>query len=283
MSPSLLILISSLFLVASTISAHNITKILERNPEFSTFNELLTKTHLAAQINNRKTITILAIPNDSIGDLASKPEDVIKDVLMSHVVLDYYDILKLQKMKGKSSIMTTMYQTTGAASYQQGFLNVTEDKATEQIVFGSAVKGAPHNVHYLDTVTSLPYNISVLSVSAPIVTPGFGGQTLRPIASPPKRAPSPKLTPTPTPTPTLTPTPTPAPAPGPDADSPDADSPDADSPAPSSDDAPASAPSADAPDADATADGSRSLAVKNLASIGSILALALASSFFFAY
>lgn len=282
-SSSLLIHISCLFLVASTISAHNITRILEKYPDFKTFNELLTRTNLAAQINSRKTITVLAIPDDNIGDLASRPEDVMKDILMSHVVLDYYDILKLQKMKGKSSILTTMYQTTGTASYQQGFLNVTEDKATEQVVFGSAVNGAQHNVHYIGTVATIPYNISVLSVSGPIVAPGIGGQTLRPIASPPKRAPSPKLPPSPTPAP--------APAPAPEADSPadapDADSPDADSPAPSDDsdspsDAPASSPSADAPDADAAVDNSKSLAVKHLASDSLALLLAFAS-FLFAY
>ncbi|KAI5673077.1 hypothetical protein M9H77_13441 [Catharanthus roseus] len=266
-SSSLLILFSCLFFF-SLASAHNITRILDRDPDFSIFNELLTKTHLAGEINRRKTLTILAVPNDRIGDLASKQVETARTILMNHVVLDYYDILKLQKLKEKSNILTTLYQTTGVASYQQGFLNVTNNRSTGNIVFGSAVRGAPHDVNYLGTVASMPFNISVLSVSKIIVAPGIDGQPLRPIASTPKAAPAPKSAHSPPPAAEapVTEAPVEAPADAPVSDSPTPSPADSESPADAPvADASASSPSPAADDASDKADSPTSSAMKPLA------------------
>lgn len=226
------------FLLISTATAFNITRLLGRYPEFSNFNDLLTKNDLASEINSRKTITILAVSNDALGGLSGKPEEVQKGVLSNHVVLDYYDTLKLQKMKNKS-VLTTLYQTTGVASEGQGFLDVSH-KNDGSIVIGSAVKGAPQDTKLLGSVAAQPYNISVLSVSQPIVAPGIDSG-LRPIASPPKASapvPSHKK---------KSPPPADAPAPSDDttADAPaPSEGPTADAPAPSD------GPTADVPTAD---------------------------------
>ncbi|KAL2544552.1 Fasciclin-like arabinogalactan protein 3 [Forsythia ovata] len=232
------LILLSCFLLVSTATAFNITRLLERYPEFSNFNELLSKTELANEINSRKTITVLAVSDDALGGLSGKPEEVQKGVLSNHVVLDYYDILKLQKMKSKS-VLTTLYQTTGVASEGQGFVDVTHNK-DGSIVFGSAVKGSPQDTKLLGSVAAQPYNISVLSVSQPIVAPGIDSR-LSPTASPPKasapaHAHKKKASP-------------PSDAPAPSDDSP------ADAPAPSSGpsaDAPATSdrPTSDAPTAD---------------------------------
>ncbi|KAL2544594.1 Fasciclin-like arabinogalactan protein 3 [Forsythia ovata] len=226
------LILLSCFLLVSTATAFNITRLLERYPEFSNFNELLSKTELANEINSRKTITVLAVSDDALGGLSGKPEEVQKGVLSNHVVLDYYDILKLQKMKSKS-VLTTLYQTTGVASEGQGFVDVTHNK-DGSIVFGSAVKGSPQDTKLLGSVAAQPYNISVLSVSQPIVAPGIDGR-LSPTASPPKAS-------------------APAHAHKKKASPPSDDSP-ADAPAPSSGpsaDAPATSdrPTSDAPTAD---------------------------------
>ncbi|KAG5589103.1 hypothetical protein H5410_039617 [Solanum commersonii] len=238
------LLCSFLILFASSASAFNITRILGQYPDYSTFNELLSKSGLATDINSRGTITLLAIPNGAVGDLTSKSDDVLKRVLATHVVLDYYDPMKLQRMKDKTAKMTTMYQQSGKAAYDQGFLNVTAKDGS--FIFGSAVVGAQRNSKLEKSVMNQPYNISILGISQPIVTPGLDG-TMAPISAPPPKANTPKSSPV-----------AEAPAEEEEAEAPaeeEAEAPaeeeEAETPAPSKDaDAPAGAPDADAPPAD---------------------------------
>ncbi|CAI9094802.1 OLC1v1030599C1 [Oldenlandia corymbosa var. corymbosa] len=247
MSTKLPITFILLLAFVSTTAAYNITKLLERDPNFSNFSDLITQSGVAKEMGTRNTVTVLAIPNDRIGDLAGKPPDVLKTILKTHVILDYYDLLKLEKLKGKPTIMTTMFQATGSAIYQQGFLNVTKN-SQGTIVFASAVHGSPRDVTLLGSVLTQPFNLSILSVSGHILTPGVEEYTFTP---PPAHAPAPSK-----------PKAVPAPEPSAEAPSPDeaADAPTADSPAPTPADAPApaadasDAPSADAPTADDAAD-----------------------------
>ncbi|KAL1817551.1 hypothetical protein ACET3Z_020125 [Daucus carota] len=60
---TLSLLLALLFATTITTDAHNITRILAKHPEFSTFNHYLTITHLAAEINRRLTITVCAVDN----------------------------------------------------------------------------------------------------------------------------------------------------------------------------------------------------------------------------
>ncbi|OIT38370.1 PREDICTED: fasciclin-like arabinogalactan protein 3 [Nicotiana attenuata] len=245
MNRSIVALLCYFLLLASSASAFNITKILSQFSDYSTFNDLLSKSGLATEINKRATITILAVPNGAIGDLTSKSDDVLKSVLSTYVVLDYYDIPKLKSLKDKSVKMTTMYQQSGKARFDQGFLNVTAKDGS--FVFGSAVKDAQRDSRLEKSVMNQPYNISVLGISQPFVTPGLDG-TLAPVAAPPPKAnnatSSPKSSP---------------PASDDEAESPaeEAESPaseETEAPAPSKDaDSSASSPSSDSPPADAQA------------------------------
>ncbi|XVE71373.1 hypothetical protein DITRI_Ditri10aG0145100 [Diplodiscus trichospermus] len=178
---SLLFIFAFFLLAWSSTSTHafNITKVLGQFPEYGTFNDILTQTKLAPQINSRQTITILALDNDSISTIANRSLDQVKKILMNHVVLDYFDTLKIQKLGKKSAILTTLYQTTGAATGQQGFLNLTKI-APGNVVFGSGVSGAPLVSKLLGSVVAQPFNLSVLHVSIPIVAPGFGDPILAP-------------------------------------------------------------------------------------------------------
>ncbi|XWS26090.1 hypothetical protein CRYUN_Cryun26dG0001100 [Craigia yunnanensis] len=148
---------------------------------------------------------------------------------MNHVFLDYFDTLKIQKLGKKSAILTTLYQTTGVAMEQQGFLNITRIGPGD-VVFGSGVKVAPLVSKLLGSVFAQPFNLSVLHVSTPIVAPGFGDPVLAPPPSPGSKphAPSPKKAE--------------APAPSEEEGDYEGESPDS---APSH--APADAPAADAP------------------------------------
>ncbi|KAM3379448.1 fasciclin-like arabinogalactan protein 3 [Capsicum galapagoense] len=181
-----------LLLSASSAAAFNITKILSQYPDYSNFNDLLSKTGLASDINTKATITVLAIPNGAIGDLTSKSENVAKRILTTHVVLDYFDSKKLEQMKDKTTKLTTMFQQSGNAVQDQGFLNVTAKDNT--FVFGSAVKGAQLNSRLEKSVMSQPYNISILGISQPIVTPGLDAP-LAPASAPAPKANTPKSSP----------------------------------------------------------------------------------------
>ncbi|XP_022131990.1 fasciclin-like arabinogalactan protein 3 [Momordica charantia] len=227
-----------LLLFSPSASAFNITRLLNQFPQFGAFNDYLTKTHLFEQINTRQTITVLALDNATVAAIAQNSLDVIKQILSAHVILDYYDNAKFKKLgTDKPTVLTTMFQATGDAVYQQGFVKVVHNRRGE-IEFGSAAKSAPFTSRLVEPVASQPYNISVLQISSPIVVPGIGRYNLPP---PSPEAPEP---------PVEAPAPASADAPAPEADAPDADSPSpaADAPSPAAD---APSPAADAPDAPA--------------------------------
>lgn len=181
------------FLVFATTSyAFNITKILEKQSDFSNFNNLLSETKLADEINRRSTITVLAVDNGAAGGLSGRPSDQAKKILSVHVVLDYYDQDKLKKIfkSNKSATLTTLYQTTGQARHEQGFIKVSVKDG--QISFGSASKGAHNSVNLVKSVVSQPYNLSVLQVGSIIDVPDIESSSSAPASSPKSaNAPSP--------------------------------------------------------------------------------------------
>ncbi|KAG9455828.1 hypothetical protein H6P81_000336 [Aristolochia fimbriata] len=175
-----------LLLSSSSALAFNITKILEAHPDYSTFNSLLSQTKLAGEINGRSTITVLAVNNAAAGGLSGLPEEEQKRILSVHVVLDYYDEEKLAKLSKKSTILTTMYQSTGTAVNQQGFLNITKDTKSGEVRVGSAVPGAGLTATIGKEVMTQPFNISVLQVSGVIHPDGI--ESVNATAAPPTKA-----------------------------------------------------------------------------------------------
>ncbi|KAF8092407.1 hypothetical protein N665_0415s0027 [Sinapis alba] len=163
----------SLLAVVFTVSGHNITQILSESPEYSSFNNYLSQTKLDDEINSRTTITILVLNNDAMSSLAGKhPLSVIKNALSLHVLLDYYDPLKLHKISQGTTLTTTLYQTTGRAVGNVGFVNITDLKGGK-VGFGSAAPGSKLDANYTKSVKLIPYNISVLEINAPINAPGI--------------------------------------------------------------------------------------------------------------
>lgn len=170
-SSSLLCLALVLAVSSAVVHAFDITKLLGQSPEFATFNKYLTETKLVDQINKRNTITVLAVDDAGLGAISGKSPEAIKAILSTHVVLDYFDEKKLMEAQGSKQILTTLYQASGLAVNQQGFLKVALVGEGE-IAFGSAVNGAPIDAELVKTVTSQPYNVSILQVSKAIVFPG---------------------------------------------------------------------------------------------------------------
>ncbi|XP_078443056.1 fasciclin-like arabinogalactan protein 14 [Wolffia australiana] len=266
MAPSLPLLAFFFFLSSTSVSAFNITKILDRHPGFGAFNSYLTQTHLAEEINRRQTITVLAVDDGAAAAVAGQPLDVIKKILSVHVILDYYDATKLQNLHKKNALVTTLFQSTGLAVGQTGFLNVTVSVAG--VSLSSAAAAAAGAARLLDAVAAQPYNISVLHVSAVIVPPGIQNTNQTAVSPPPPPPPAAVQPPAAAP-----PTPPPTPSPAAFAQSPE--NPAAVSPSP---EAPPPETAADVPAADnaaAPAPADRSAAASVASDVATAAALLL--------
>lgn len=251
---SALLSLAALFLFfTSSASAFNITKLLGTFPDFSNLNSLLLQTKLSDEINSRRTITVLAVDNGALSALSGKPTDLVKKVLSAHVILDYYDVEKLTALgtSNKTTTLTTLFQASGQAVEQQGFLNVGLINEGE-IAFGSAIKGANLDSKLVKSVAAQPFNISVLQITRPISIPGIDSTPQRPSAAP---VPSPKTAPAKSPVKAPAKAPVPAPKKAPAPKKSEAPAPLADTPveAPISDAPVSDAPVSDAPVSDAPA------------------------------
>merc|ERR1712226_1132593 len=266
------LLFFALFLAFSSAAlAFNITMLLDRHPDFSSMNDYLSKTQLDKQINSRNTITVLAVDNKAIAGLSGLNLDEVRKILSVHVVLDYYDVQKLSTLTKKSTLLTTLFQASGTAMNQQGFVNVSIINEGE-IAFGSGVKGSKLDSKLVKSVAAQPFNISLLQISSAIVPPGITAANPPGASPPPTNAPTPGKAPSNNPVPEA-PSPTgagtPEESPAPVADTPtgagtpaEADTPaGADSPAEANAPATADSPGSDsaeapAPEASATASAS---------------------------
>lgn len=193
------------FFPSSISNAFNITDILSKASDFGSFNNLLTQSGLAKTINNRSSITILAVDNGAVGSLQGKSKYEVQRVLMNHVILDYIDKSKLKNLPNKTATMVTLLQASGAAQRGQGLLNVSV--SGDDILFGSGVKGSPLVARFVKSVYAEPYNISVLQISQGIVAHGISAPAPYTTVPPPRSskkapAPSPATDRAPTPTPT---------------------------------------------------------------------------------
>ncbi|XP_077237593.1 fasciclin-like arabinogalactan protein 2 [Tasmannia lanceolata] len=171
LSPTLLFLLS-LFLLSYTPNAHNITRILAKQPEFSTFNHYLTLTHLAPEINRHETITVLAIDNTGMSSLLSKHLSLfaLKNILSLHILLDYFGAKKLHQITDGTALAATMYQATGSAPGSSGFVNITDLKGGK-VGFGAEDNPGSFGSTFVKSIAEIPYNISVIQISKPLSSP----------------------------------------------------------------------------------------------------------------
>jgi hypothetical protein len=98
--------------LAAVAEGFNITKILGDHPEYSQFNKLLTRTRLAGDINRRRTITVLAVANGDMGDLATGHYSLgtLRHILEMHIIVDYFDAKKLKQLSHGATAASTMFQ-----------------------------------------------------------------------------------------------------------------------------------------------------------------------------
>lgn len=167
-----LFLLLSLVLIAD--AANNISHILQGHPDYTTFSSLCTKYGVASQINSRQTITVFVPSNavlDPVLQSSSYSAQTMFDILGYHVILDYYDLQKLKDMTNGTVEAATLYQTTGIAKGNEGFLNITYEHGAAHV----GPQGSPLKAVVGTEIFTNPYNISVLSLSALLMPPGAVG------------------------------------------------------------------------------------------------------------
>ncbi|KAK8527096.1 hypothetical protein V6N13_084967 [Hibiscus sabdariffa] len=165
-SQHLVLLIFSLVLLFQASNAHNITRLLAKHPSLSTFNQYLTLTHLALEINHRSTITVLALDNAAMSSLLAKSPSIltVKSLLSFHVLLDYFGAQKLHQLGNGTALVATMLQATGAAPGASGLVNITDFKGGK-VGFGREDNGGNLDSFFVKSVEEIPYNISVIQIS----------------------------------------------------------------------------------------------------------------------
>ncbi|KAL8474109.1 hypothetical protein ACS0TY_030106 [Phlomoides rotata] len=157
----------------TTTHAHNITRILAKHPEFSTFNHYLTTTNLAGEINRRRTITVCAVDNAAMNDLLSKhyPLPTIKNILSLHVFADYFNAKKLHQITKGSTTTSSLFQATGEAAGTSGYVNITDMKGGKVGFLPVDSDADRPMASYVKSVEELPYDIAVIQISHILTSP----------------------------------------------------------------------------------------------------------------
>lgn len=160
------VLFLAVLILSPTTDAFNVTSMLNKHPEFSTFNHYLSVTQLAPEINHRRTITVCAVDNSGMADLLAKHLTLggIKNVLSYHVLLDYFDAKKLHQITDGSALAATMYQATGSATGSSGFVNIT-DLSRGKVGFSPEDNGGNISATFVKSVEAQPYDISIIQIS----------------------------------------------------------------------------------------------------------------------
>ncbi|KAE8734358.1 hypothetical protein F3Y22_tig00000773pilonHSYRG00284 [Hibiscus syriacus] len=199
-SPAVAFFFTFLFLLLASGAANlDIGKTLSGYSEFSDFVNMLNETGVADEINKKETVTVLAVANGNLGGLYGQTAETKKLVLSVHVVLDYYDETKLNKSHSKTAkILTTLYQETGKARNQVGFLNMM-NTGNGTVIFSSSSPNSHLESQLVKQVTSKPYDLSVLQIDNLIDVALVSSSP----ANAPEYAPPPRKVLAPAPTPSL--------------------------------------------------------------------------------
>jgi Fasciclin domain len=164
----------SAFLLHTT-QAHNITAILDGFPDYALYNSYLTKTKVCDEINAHETVTCLVLSDAAMSSLASAAKQNlagIKNALRLLSLLDYFDPQKLHDLPRGTTLTTTLYQTTGNAAGNLGFVNITNLRGGK-VGFAAAAPGSKFDASYVKAVKEMPFNLSIIEISDPVLFPGL--------------------------------------------------------------------------------------------------------------
>lgn len=234
-SASAQIVLAVVLLCSVAASAQKVEDLLAPFPNFSTFRQLLINTGIINEVDSRSSLTFL-MPDDSVintfvASHQTLTTQEVADALRYHILLQYLDVSGLETLaNAKGSSVTTLYQTTGRANGQDGFVNIT-GMPNNVIDVSAAAPGSAPQAAIITNVTAAPYNYSFFQidnvlvpnnlkaaapVGAPVGSPLMGpstGPSKAPATTPPSMTPKQAPGTAPTSVPTKSPTKAPATAP----------------------------------------------------------------------
>ncbi|KAK8465520.1 hypothetical protein PHAVU_009G100266 [Phaseolus vulgaris] len=170
---SSLLSMALLLVLCSTIQAMDVLKVLS-GPEYALFSKALTEANLVDKINSLNVVTVFPLSNPAMGSLAGKSPEALKATLMTHVLPGYYDEKKLVECIGSQTSIETLYQSSGLAQGNQGFIKVQLINEGE-VVIGSAAQapGTVYDAGMVQFIVKEPEVISAIELTKPIVVPGI--------------------------------------------------------------------------------------------------------------
>ncbi|KAF8644779.1 hypothetical protein HU200_013782 [Digitaria exilis] len=159
------------------LAAFDVIQMLVEKPQYAGFSKLLEQTNVAGEANQLRAASLLVVPDKEMKSLASLPADKLRAAVANHILLSYFDPIKLDEMKTRTALLPTLLSKTDKTL---GVLNYT--RADDgQMYFGAP--GAPCVAKLVKVVAARPYSLSIMEVSEPILPPGFG----KPVAAPGRR------------------------------------------------------------------------------------------------
>ncbi|XP_062224526.1 fasciclin-like arabinogalactan protein 3 [Phragmites australis] len=176
------ILLPLLLLLAAAspaaLAAFDALQMLADKPKYGTFSKLLAQTKVAEEAGQLRSASLLVVTDKAAKPLASLAADKLRSAVANHVLLNYFDPIKLDEMRTRTALLPTLLSTTDK---RLGFVNYS--RADDgQMYLGAP--GAPCIAKLVKVVAARPYSVSIMEVSKPILPPGFGD----PVPAPGRRA-----------------------------------------------------------------------------------------------
>ena len=165
--------VAALLLCSVAANAQKVEDLLLPFPNYSAFKQLLIATGIINEVDMRSSLTFLmpdnAVLNSFVASHPTLTPQEVADALRYHVLLQYLDVGNLQTLAYTiGSQVTTLYQTTGRANGQDGFVNITGMPNNVISVSAAALGSVPQAV-ILTNVTAAPYNYSFFQIDNVLV------------------------------------------------------------------------------------------------------------------
>ena len=165
--------VAALLLCSVAANAQKVEDLLLPFPNYSAFKQLLIATGIINEVDMRSSLTFLmpdnAVLNSFVASHPTLTAQEVADALRYHVLLQYLDVASLQTLAYTTgSQVTTLYQTTGRADGQDGFVNIT-GMANNVIEVSAAAPGSPPQAAIITNVTAVPYNYSFFQIDNVLV------------------------------------------------------------------------------------------------------------------
>ena len=178
MAPKILVILLLVAASPAALAAFDVIQMLADKPRYATFSKLLQQTKVAGEANQLRAATLLVVPDKLVKSLTSLPDDKLGPAVANHVLLSYFDPIKLDEMKTRTAILPTLLSNTDK---KLGVLNYS--RADDgQMYFGAP--GASCVAKLVKVVAARPYSVSIMEVSEPILPAGFMTST---VAAPRRR------------------------------------------------------------------------------------------------